>query len=455
MQFGCISTHTNGENAGKTLINYTMATVNFRLQGKSNPTPIYVRFRNGNKIDIEAKTGLFIQPKFWDQAKQRVRNVIDVPNRMEINEKLANLDVFLFTQYNSDYSAGTIFNKSWLEDLISKFFNRPKMEVKLKNEGKNIYLSDYAQYWINEKAPTHKVAADRYMDKTTIGHYQQVIDNIKTFEGNKKILLKNITSEIMDSFSSFLTKTEGYSSITAERKISRLKFFCERAEEDNLEVNKNYQMKVFVSKEKTKYKHPYLSEDEISRIYKYDFSYNATLDNVRDNLIIGLWTGLRVSDFLKRLHISNFEDGFIEIVPEKTEGYDINVSIPVHWMVKEILQKRKGKLPPKISEPKFNNYIKDIGQIVEIDNEMIGGIVMVDEKTKKKRKVIGLYKKYLLITSHICRRSFATNLFGKVPNKVIMDVAGWKSERQMLDYIKKTNRESALVLKEYWEKKFN
>jgi integrase len=69
-----------------------------------------------------------------------------------------------------------------------------------------------------------------------------------------------------------------------------------------------------------------------------------------------------------------------------------------------------------------------------------------------KRNVVGYYEKYKLVSSHICRRSFATNLFGKVPNHVIQAVGGWASEQMMLHYIKKTNTEHAEVLKDYWHK---
>ena len=85
---------------------------------------------------------------------------------------------------------------------------------------------------------------------------------------------------------------------------------------------------------------------------------------------------------------------------------------------------------------------------------MIGGVSLVDEKTKVKRKVIKVYKKYELVTSHICRRSFATNLFGKIPNKAIMDICGWSNEEMLFKYNKQTNMESAKILKEYWEEKY-
>jgi hypothetical protein len=48
----------------------------------------------------------------------------------------------------------------------------------------------------------------------------------------------------------------------------------------------------------------------------------------------------------------------------------------------------------------------------------------------------------------------ATNLLGKVENKVIMDVCGWTNEKQMLDYNKATNRESAIKLQTHWEEQY-
>lgn len=429
-----------------------MATISYHVKGIKNPSPIYMRFSEGKDLDIWEKTGLYVNPIYWDKPRQQIKKVLDVRNRDEINGDLKKLSVFIIDEFNEAYRTQELINKYWAAAAIKNFFGRPKQEEKLINQARNVYLSDYAQHWIDNKAKTHKVSSSKFMDERTIMAYQQIVNNIVAFEGKNKIQLKNINSDVLDSFSLFLTQSEGYASNTVKRKIMRLKFFCERAERDGLEVNRNFKSTIFVEKEKVKYKQPYFNESEIGKIYKHDFSYDKTLDKVRDNLIIGLWTGLRVSDFLTRLDISNITNDFIEITPDKTQDYGINVSIPIHWMIKEILHKRNGQLPPKISEQKFNDYIKIIGQIVEIDEEMIGGITEVDKKTKKKRKVVGVYKKYLLITSHICRRSFATNLFGKVPNKVIMDVAGWRSERQMFEYNKQTNRESATLLKEHWEK---
>jgi len=425
-----------------------MATINFRLKSKSNPAPIYIRFRDKKLFDIETKTGLVINSVYWDIAKQRIRNVIDVPNRNEINEKIAKLQLHIIDTYNKAYISGEVITKIWLDKVISNFFNRPETTISGAIDETKIYFSSYAQDWIDNKAKTFKVSSNKYMDDTTIGHYQQVLNNFKDFEGKNKVKLADVSNEVLDKFSIYLSDKKGYAEQTTKRKIGRIKFFCQRAESENLAVNKNYKERIFVKEEETEYKQPYLNEEEINKIYKFDFSHDNTMENVRDNFVIGLWSGLRVSDFLTRLDVSNIEDGFIKIKTKKT---NTKVTIPIHSQVAAILKKRNGKLPSKISEQKFNDKIKIIAQLCDINEEMIGGVMKTDPKTKIKRKVIGVYKKHQLITSHVCRRSFCTNLFGKVPNKVLIDICGWSNEEMLFNYNKTTNMESAIVLQKHWE----
>ena len=48
------------------------------------------------------------------------------------------------------------------------------------------------------------------------------------------------------------------------------------------------------------------------------------------------------------------------------------------------------------------------------------------------------------------RRSFASNLYGKVPTVVIMAITGHTTERSFLTYIKKPQRDFAEQLKDYY-----
>jgi integrase len=140
--------------------------------------------------------------------------------------------------------------------------------------------------------------------------------------------------------------------------------------------------------------------------------------------IIGLRTGLRISDFL-RLKDINLKKGFIEIERAKTGE---RVVIPLHHQIQSILEKRNGALPNTISDQKFNLFIKEICQKVEI-NEMTKGAKMNSET---KRKETGTFPKFELISSHTCRRSFASNLYGKSPNMTIMDITRHQTENVFL-----------------------
>jgi len=425
-----------------------MATINYSIQGKSNPVKIFLRFSYSRGADFSRGTNLIIMREHWNPKTQRVRDVIACQNRELINQQLAKLEIFIIDEFNVDFMKGEIIDGNWLTTKISKFFNRPKQEVKLKNDGRNIYLTDFADSWLDEKAPTWKVKAGKYMDDKTIGHYKILNDHIKKFEGKDKIRMKNLTSEVLDKFSEFLS-AEGYATLTTKRMIGRFRFFCNRAEEMNIEINKGYKERVFVADEAEDYKKAYLNEWEIERMFKHDFSYSKELDEARDNFVIACLSGLRVSDFLRRLDVSNFSEGYISIKTQKTGA---NVVIPVHRFVEAILLKRNGQLPAKISDQKFNKRVKQICQVLEFDEMMMGGVVEIDPKTKIKRKVVKLYPKYKLISSHTGRRSFATNQFGKIPNKSLMDVCGWKSENQMLEYLQQSNMDAAKELKAAWEK---
>ena len=46
-----------------------------------------------------------------------------------------------------------------------------------------------------------------------------------------------------------------------------------------------------------------------------------------------------------------------------------------------------------------------------------------------------MFEKYELIRSHTCRRSFATNHYDKLSNKIIMAVTGHATEKMLLNYI--------------------
>ena len=103
--------------------------------------------------------------------------------------------------------------------------------------------------------------------------------------------------------------------------------------------------------------------------------------------------------------------------------------------------------------PKFNKYIKIICEIAEVNQMTEGAIVKVIEEgkgNKEKRKINGIYPKWQLMSSHVCRRSFATNLYGILPTPLIMQVTAHSSEKMLLNYIGKNSLDYAQQIADFY-----
>jgi hypothetical protein len=72
--------------------------------------------------------------------------------------------------------------------------------------------------------------------------------------------------------------------------------------------------------------------------------------------------------------------------------------------------------------------------------------------SKLKRKVDGEFEKWQLITSHVCRRSFATNFYAdqKYPTALLMNITAHSTEKQFLEYIGKPPLDFSLQLAKVW-----
>ena len=110
-----------------------------------------------------------------------------------------------------------------------------------------------------------------------------------------------------------------------------------------------------------------------------------------------------------------------------------------------ILERRKGNFPRKISDQKYNEYIKEIAKEAGLTKLVDGA----KQDAETKRKVFGKFPKWELVTSHIGRRSYATNNYGIIPTRLIMTMTGHKSEKEFLKYIGKSETSMAMQLAEY------
>lgn len=342
----------------------------------------------------------------------------------------------------------TPISKVTLKEAFDKKF---KKKVVQSQKGFSFFTDFVDDFIVKAPTLTNRTTKKKYT-QTKIKHYKKTNNRIKDFEAFRKSRIKTdgFTLGVYDEFINYLTQTKDYSVNYAGDLIKNTKKFLKVAEQEfNYEVHPDYKGDNFtVIKEESV--SIALSEQEITSLLEYDFSQDQRLENCRDLAIIGFWTGLRVSDFLSLPKI-NLEDRFITVQPKKTkDSSGIKVVIPLHHEIKEVLTKRG--MPRMISDAKFNEYIKLVCKRVGLNDLVKGSLMVKNEVTEVYRKKVGMYAKYRLVSSHTCRRSFATNLYHMgFPTISIMNITGHTTEKSFLTYIKVTPLEHAEKLLKYWE----
>lgn len=411
--------------------------INFILKGKNNPTNIICRFKPTQINDFSTSTGLWIKREDWNDKKQEVRAKANTQNRDLINSKLKELELIILDKWTLDSINKENINKNWLKEVVNSFFGKATT-----NELHKVYFIDWIEKFIDE-APK-RLFKGKLLSPKTILQYKTTLNKLKAFEKftSNKTRFENIDLKFHRDFINYCRVNEKLGDNSIGGHIKNIKMWCKNIELEGLPINIHYKHSDFTATQ-SETKDIYLTESEINQIFNYDFKENVRLSNTRDLFIIGLRTGLRISDFM-RLGVLNIKDEKIRIETIKTKQ---KVIIAMHQQVKHIIEKRNGELPTAISDQKFNTYIKEICQMVGL-NQIVEGAKI---NPSNKRKEVGNFEKWELVTSHICRRSFATNLYGKLPNKVIMAITGHKTETQFLKYIKTTNEEFAEILGDFWK----
>ncbi len=139
----------------------------------------------------------------------------------------------------------------------------------------------------------------------------------------------------------------------------------------------------------------------------------------------------------------------IEFTQQKTDKI---MTVPLHSKVLDILKKRNGKFPNVITDDKYNNYIKEVCKIAKLTTKVKGSkstkIEMGGRYPYRKQK--GTFDKWELVTSHIGRRSFATNFYGTIPTTYLIYVTGHSTESMFLNYIGKSNKDLAIEVSNYF-----
>lgn len=412
-----------------------MASINFLYRSTKDTAPLNLRllFRHNSKDFVfGAKTKVEVSKQYWtrEHIQKRPKDIEIANKQLEINNELNNIENFVLGALKKS-DLDTI-SKDWLQLQIELYYNPPQQQ---KGIPTNLieYIDFYIDYRKHEIKPTSAIK------------YNVIKHKLERMQTNRKkpILIADIDESFKNEFVAY-QKDNGYAQNTIQRELTFIKTFCKHARYLGLKTSSQLDT---LKAEKVKAEKIYLTIKELEAIENKVFE-NDYLDNARDWLIISCFTGQRISDFLRftkeMIRIEN-DKSLLEFTQKKTGKL---MTVPLHKKVLQILKKRNGNFPRPISDQRYNDYIKEVCKSVKLTEKVQGGKQL--ETHNGIRKVSGEYPKWELVTSHIGRRSFATNFYGNIPTSYLIYITGHSSEAMFLNYIGKSNKDLAMEISNYF-----
>lgn len=415
-----------------------MGEVNYYLNktGKKGKAHIYLRYLyNGRQLKFSF--GQSVKPADWNPKKQRVKsnNETTEDGKRSLNNLLDELAKECERAYNDALVDG-IPAPETLRERLQQFIDR--------NDKDETTVDRPSLYKLIERFTNGEIK-HKGQDKSlnTIKTYNTTYHHLQAFqktepEYSKGISFEHITLDFYYKFVSYL-KAEGLGANAIGKNIQVLKVFMSEAVDLNYTTNMQFRHRKFaVARIDTDA--VYLSEKELIDLYRFDLSKQKRLERVRDLFVFGSFVGLRFGDYstIKPENIVQIDgEYFIKMITQKTGDL---VIIPCNPIVLDIFRKyadSPNKLPKAPSNQKFNDYIKQACKEAGLTET---GRLATDP---------GL-ELWQCVSSHTCRRSFATNLYlDGFPTIDLMKITSHKTERAFLKYIRVTKLHSAKRLNEH------
>jgi integrase len=334
------------------------------------------------------RTGLFLNPKKWDSKLQVVK---PPKENKHINMQLSLIkqnvsQAFLFLQGNSaDFSVSDIYNqyagkKSQKTMTILELFSDHNSKVE-KLVGKDYVIA-------------------------TLWKFRQAYELLKSFikhqYGKSDYPFKDLDLKFVQDYEFYLKTEKNLGLATTNKMIQRFRKILRIAlAEGHLHKDPFIMYKV----KRPKKEIVFLTADELETLEGHRFK-QPRLELVRELFVFCCYTGLAFNEMASLEYdcIQPEFDGldWIKMTRLKTRR---QISIPVLPQAKEIIERQtsvKDKVFPKITNQKFNSYLKEIAEITGIDKKL---------------------------THHIARKTFASTvlLYNDVPMEIVSELLGHSS----------------------------
>jgi integrase len=412
-----------------------MATVKFLYRSTREVAPLTLRlsFRNGLKDHVvESKTQIVCNKQDWKllQNSRRIKDARLKNKKIEFEKETIDVESYVLTAFNNSNQSAV--DKLWLQNQLDSYYGKNDTEI----------ISDKILKYFEK----YLELIENNITKTTLTRYNTSYKFTKCFIDesecyNQNTIISDIDVDFYNKFRDYGLDNK-YSLSTINKYFSAIKTMCNYAyAHHGIQLSHRYNL---IKMKANRMPVVYLTMDELKLIGSLKSNQlGSRLDNVRDWLLISCLTGQRISDFMNFSTDNIREVDGIKLMDIFQEKGKKSVTIPILDQVIEIMKKYNGGFPKQLSDQKYNDYVKEVVKLAGIDEVIYGGVVKVIPD-KGKRKVMGNYPKYELISSHVGRRSFATNFYGRMKTPWLMNITGHVKESTFLAYIGKTSKDTAI-----------
>lgn len=401
----------------------------------TKPTLIFLTFRyNGSRLKYS--TGLYVNPKHWDKKNQRIKNGRydeDLSNDYEeLRDAMQKASKAVIKAYKNNPEISP--NDLKIELDIHFKGIAPKELRKEKGRPENLF--HFIDTYIAEakknpqgKRGTYKVWI------TTKNHLEGycklfgLLDN-----GVYTLSYKDLSMTWRNRFvNEYMYEHKKLSINFASKVMTVINQFINEINERDLPTYWGYDVISHHKKrgwlipkvKTTKFR---LNFDQLHLLYSCE-GLTEREEQARDMFLIGAYSGLRYSDFsrIKPHHI--ITKGELNLIEIETQKTGTMVTVPCLPVLKEILHKYNYS-PPFQTNQELNRNLKEVGRKAGLNEEI------VKKESQGGRLTESKYKLYELLSSHVARRSYCSNLFEMgISAARLMLISGHSTERQFFNYI--------------------
>lgn len=375
-----------------------------------------VAFNVGFRIDIDK----------WSTEAQRC-NSNTIHGKKKIHSSVINKEIQRFEQASED----TFYFFEQKKEVPSADEFRDEFNKRIgKVTRSEKTLFDCHNEFMIEKGKESQWTESTYKEHMTIRrHLLDFAPKLEFSDLNEKGISMYVDYMLNMEVNS---KKKGLKNTSIRKNLDNLRWFLRWASEKG--YNHEMAFESFQPKLKTvENKVIFLDWDELMKVYNFQIPENKKhLDKVRDVFCFCCFTSLRYSD-VANLKRTDIFDTHISVTTIKTND---SLRIELNDYSKEILEKYKNETfekniaLPVITNQKMNTYLKELGEICEINSPV--SITYY----KGSQRIDEVHPKYELLGTHAGRKTFICNalMLGIAP-QVVMKWTGHADYKAMKPYI--------------------